>query len=145
MLPLLLSAPQPPRQHLVAHTTGGANDHTASRWTYHSRRPVLCGGVRNAAQFPTVARRSLEHRASHHRLGVGDNGIAIFLNGRRVHAGTQPYASPDLGRVTADANVVELPLVRGATELVLAVTDRAFGWGFRARLDDDQRVALGVP
>jgi hypothetical protein len=39
-------------------------------------------------------------------------------------------------------NTVELPLNRGANELVLAVTDRAFGWGFRARLDDKNVTAI---
>jgi hypothetical protein len=65
-------------------------------------------------------------------------GITVFLNGRRVFAGTNSYASTNLGRVVADANTVELPLAAGANELVLAVTDRAFGWGFRARLDEER-------
>ena len=94
-----------------------------------------------------LASATLEAKDAHTaRLRFGySEGIAIFLNGRRVHAGTHPYTSPDLGRVIAYANVVELPLVRGANELVLAVTDRAFGWGFRARLDDARSVAFGVP
>jgi hypothetical protein len=94
-----------------------------------------------------LASATLEAREAHTtRLRFGySEGIAIFLNGRRVFAGTHPYASPDLGRVIADANTVELPLARGANELVLAVTDRAFGWGFRARLDDETEATIGHP
>ena len=44
--------------------------------------------------------------------------------------------------------VALLPTPEGLSrpaQLVLAVTDRAFGWGFRARLDDEQQAAFGVP
>ncbi|MEO8335362.1 MAG: hypothetical protein ABI664_10335 [bacterium] len=68
------------------------------------------------------------------RFGFSD-GISIFLNGARVFSGAHPYASPDLGRIVDVANEVELPLNKGSNELVFAVTDRAFGWGFRARID----------
>jgi hypothetical protein len=78
------------------------------------------------------------------RLGYSE-GIGVFLNGRRVFTGTNPYASPNLGRVAADASTVDLPLRRGANELVLAVTDRAFGWGFLARIDGDGDVVASVP
>lgn len=64
------------------------------------------------------------------------DGLGVFLDGRRVFAGAHPYSSPDLGRVHRDANVVELPLHAGRNELVFAVTDKAFGWGFTARLQD---------
>lgn len=32
-------------------------------------------------------------------------------------------------------DTVDLPLHAGRNELVLAITDKAFGWGFRAKLD----------
>jgi hypothetical protein len=69
-------------------------------------------------------------------------GMGVFLNGRRVFSGTNPYASPNLGRLVTDANVVELPLNPGVNELVLAVTDRAFGWGFRARLENEHDATV---
>jgi hypothetical protein len=72
-------------------------------------------------------------------------GMGVFLNGRRVFSGTNPYASPNLGRLVADANAVELPLTAGVNELVLAVTDRAFGWGFRARLENEHDATVEAP
>jgi hypothetical protein len=69
-------------------------------------------------------------------------GINVFLNGASAFVGIHPYSSPDLGRIRGDVNAVDLPLRRGQNELILVVTDRAFGWGFRARLQDGEGVKI---
>jgi hypothetical protein len=60
------------------------------------------------------------------------------VDSRRVFVGRNDsdsrYAGY-LGIVGAEADGIDLPLKRGATDVVLAVTDKAFGWGFRAKLD----------
>ncbi|MEP6763204.1 MAG: hypothetical protein ABJB66_02780 [Gemmatimonadaceae bacterium] len=85
---------------------------------------------------------------SDHTAGLQFNysdGISVFLNGKRVFDGTRPYASADLGRIMGTDSSVELPLKRGANKLVLAVTDHAWGWGFRARLVDAAGATTAVP
>jgi hypothetical protein len=66
------------------------------------------------------------------------DGIGVFVDGRRVFVGRNDsdsrYAGY-LGIVGPEVDGIDLPLKRGATDVVLAVTDKAFGWGFRARLD----------
>ena len=99
------------------------------------------GGAGWGLALTSVTLDANEARTAPLRFGYSE-GISIFLNGRRVFAGTNLYSTPNLGRVVADANTVELPLNRGANELVFAVTDRAFGWGFRARLDDKNVTAI---
>lgn len=66
------------------------------------------------------------------------DGIGVYVNGKPVFAGRNDSDSRYqgyLGIVGAEVDGVDLPLRRGATDVVLAVTDKAFGWGFRARLD----------
>jgi hypothetical protein len=72
-------------------------------------------------------------------------GINVLLNGRSVFVGLHPSDYPEFGRMLGDANVVELPLRRGANELVFAITDRVFGWGFRARLENGEGVKFSAP
>ena len=66
------------------------------------------------------------------------DGIGVYLNGRRLYAGDNSADSryPDyFGVVGPESETIDLPLGAGRNELVLAITDKAFGWGFRARLD----------
>lgn len=128
---------------LVAATTADAEADGLVNLSRHVGNPAgpqlenVLGGAGWGLALAAVRIEANDAHTATLRFGYSE-GIAIFLNGRRVFAGTHPYASPDFGRVTADANAVALPLVRGTNDLVLAVTDRAFGWGFRARLDDEQ-------
>jgi hypothetical protein len=73
------------------------------------------------------------------RLAVSySDGIGVYLNGRRVYAGDNSGDSRYegyLGIVGNEFEAVDLALRAGRNELVLAVTDKAFGWGFRAKLD----------
>lgn len=77
------------------------------------------------------------------RLLLGySEGVGVFLNGERVFVGDNRYGRTPgaLGEVRPDVDAVELRLRPGRNELVLAVTDRAFGWGFTARLEDPSGV-----
>jgi len=49
------------------------------------------------------------------------------------------------GIVGAEADGIDLSLKRGATDVVLAVTDKAFGWGFRAKLDSLAGIHVETP
>lgn len=73
------------------------------------------------------------------RLSVSySDGIGVYLNGRRLYAGDNSSDSryPDyLGLVGNESETVDLSLRAGRNELVLAITDKAFGWSFRAKLD----------
>ena len=73
------------------------------------------------------------------------DGIGVYLNGRRLYAGDNSADSryPDyLGVVGPESETIDLPLRAGRNELVLAITDKAFGWGFRARLDSVDGLTL---
>jgi hypothetical protein len=66
------------------------------------------------------------------------DGIGVYVNGKRVFVGRNDSDSRYagfLGIVGAECDGIDLPLARGTTDVVFAVTDKAFGWGFRARLD----------
>jgi hypothetical protein len=66
------------------------------------------------------------------------DGIGVYLSGQLLYTGNNADGArtPDnIGIVGAEREGIYLPLVRGQNELVLAITDKAFGWGFRARLE----------
>jgi len=66
------------------------------------------------------------------------DGIGVYLNGSRRFTGNniQDAREPDAnGTVQVEVDGIDLPLKRGRNSLVLAITDKAFGWGFRARLE----------
>lgn len=95
------------------------------------------GGAGWGLAFAAVTIESASERVV--RLSVAySDGIGIYLNGRRLYAGDNSADSryPDyLGVVGNEVETVDLPLRAGRNELVLGVTDKAFGWGFRAKLD----------
>jgi hypothetical protein len=71
-------------------------------------------------------------------LGYSDD-VSLFLNGRILYRGrsAQNFRDPVfLGIVSADDDVVYLPLKKGANELLLALSELGGGWGFIARLSD---------
>ncbi len=63
-------------------------------------------------------------------LAVGsDDGVAVFLNGNRLHAN-------HVGRAyRSKADRVRLPLCAGANELLLKITQGEAGWGFCAHIE----------
>lgn len=90
--------------------------------------------------------RLISSRAQMRRLWFSySDGIGVYVDGRRVYAGRNDYGSksPDfLGVVGHETEYVDLPLGAGTTDLVLAITDKAFGWGFRAHLDSMDGITV---
>jgi len=80
------------------------------------------------------------------RLSVSySDAIGIYLNGALVYTGdnrNEVRGKNQLGLVSYEGETVPLHLHAGDNEIVLAVADKAFGWGFRARLDS--LAAIGV-
>jgi hypothetical protein len=63
--------------------------------------------------------------------------VTVFLNGRPLYSGVNRWQGRypgSLGSVAPGTETVHLPLVRGDNDLIIAVTDEAFGWGLIARL-----------
>jgi hypothetical protein len=85
-------------------------------------------------------------RAQTRRLFVSySDGIGVYLNGTRVFVGRNDADSRGpgyLGIVGPEVEFVDLPLRAGGNELLLGVTDKAFGWGFRARLVSLRGVSI---
>jgi hypothetical protein len=73
------------------------------------------------------------------RLSVSySDAIGVYVDGALVYTGdnrTEVRGKNQLGLVGYEAETIPLRLRAGDNEIVLAVSDRAFGWGFRARLD----------
>jgi len=95
------------------------------------------GGAAWGLAFAAVAIETGAERTV--RLSVSySDGIGVYLNGRRLYAGDNSSDSrytDYLGVVGNESETIDLPLRAGRNELVLAITDKAFGWGFRAKLD----------
>jgi hypothetical protein len=95
------------------------------------------GGAGWGMAYAALAIDSRVERTVHLTISYSD-GIGVYLNGRRLYAGDNSSDSRYegyLGIVGNELETVDLPLLAGRNELVLAVTDKAFGWGFRAKLD----------
>jgi hypothetical protein len=90
--------------------------------------------------------RLVSDRAQTRRLSFSySDGIGVYVDGRRVFVGRNDFGSryPGyLGIVGPEADAIDLPLKKGVTEIVLAITDRSSGWGFRARLDSLYGISL---
>lgn len=74
------------------------------------------------------------------------DGIGVYLNGTRVFTGRndESRGANNLGIVGPETEFVDLALRAGDNDVVLAITDKAFGWGFRARLDSLRGVAVSA-
>jgi hypothetical protein len=62
--------------------------------------------------------------------------VTVFLNGRPLYSGVNRWQGRypgSLGSLAPGTETVYLPIARGRNELVVAVTDEAFGWGLVAR------------
>lgn len=81
-------------------------------------------------------------RVARLRFGYSD-GVGIFLDGRSLFAGRNDYDSRYKGYIATmsrDADAIDLPLHSGRNDLVFIVTDKAFGWGFAARVEDPSGI-----
>jgi hypothetical protein len=93
--------------------------------------------------------RIMSDRQQTRRLNFSySDGIGVYVDGERVFVGRNDsdsrYAGY-LGIVGTEADGIDLRLKRGATDVVLAVTDKAFGWGFRAKLDSLTGIRVETP
>jgi len=71
-------------------------------------------------------------------LGYSDE-VVVFLNGRRIYAGSNAYGSREpgfLGLLNPDNEAIYLPLKKGDNDLVLAVAEFFGGWGLMCRLGE---------
>ena len=101
----------------------------------HQKENVFGGAGWGMAVASTTI-NSATARTAWLTFGYSD-GISIFLNGVPVFAGRNDYQvryNGYLAYLSTNADAVPLQLRAGENELVLIVTDKAFGWGFSARL-----------
>lgn len=63
--------------------------------------------------------------------------VTVFLNGQPLYSGVNRWQGRypgSLGSLALGTETVYLPLMRGNNELIVALTDEAFGWGLIARM-----------
>ena len=102
-------------------------------------------GIRDGRNT-ALARATLHSAGAQTRrlqLGFSDRAI-VYLNGRALYRGDDTYRSRDyrfLGSI-GYYDTVYLPLVEGANELVVAVSEDLGGWGLQARCPDADGVAF---
>lgn len=101
------------------------------------QRTNVFGGAGWGVAYASVTLRSDREQTRRLSLSYSD-AIGVYVNGTLAYAGdnrTEVRGRNQLGLVSFEAETVPLHLHAGDNEIVLAVADRAFGWGFRARLD----------
>lgn len=112
------------------------------------RQPInVFGGGRYGMALASETLTSDRARTVTLHFGYSD-GVSIFLNGALVYTGRNDYGyryRTDIATLNRDADAVVLPLRPGKNELILAITDKAFGWGFAARLEDAEGVSVAAP
>lgn len=95
------------------------------------------GGAGWGVAYASVTLHS--DRGQTRRLSLSySDAVGVYLDGVLVYAGdnrSDVRGKNSLGLVSYEAETVPLRLHAGDNEIVLAVADKAFGWGFRARLD----------
>ena len=102
------------------------------------------GGAGWGVAYASVTLHS--DREQTRRLSVSySDAIGVYLDGALVYTGdnrTESRGKNQLGLVSYEGETVPLHLHAGDNEVVLAVADKAFGWGFRARLDSLSAVGV---
>lgn len=128
---------------LVSAERSGLVNLTAALGNPAGRQQVnVFGGAGYGMAVARVTLVSEREQTVRLRFGYSD-GVGIFLDGRSLFAGRNDYDSRYRGYIATmsrDADAVDLPLHAGRNELVFIVTDKAFGWGFAARLEEPSGV-----
>ena len=93
-----------------------------------------------------VTLRAASERVVRFDLDFSDN-VTVFLNGQTIYAGANGWESHHplyLGALNKNdpSHSVFLPLRPGINELILKVSEQAFGWGFIARIDEAAGVEI---
>ncbi len=143
-----------PESRLAASATLAPEDLAAQRWT---RLATERSGLANLARVQgvdgrrnTVFARQIvrSDRVQSRLLDFGFcNRIRVYLNGRLLYRGDDSYRSRDyrfLGSI-GFFDALDLPLVRGKNEVVMAVSAAADlgGWGVQAKLEDPSALTVG--
>ena len=72
-------------------------------------------------------------------FGFSDK-IRIYLNDENIFTGDNSFHESDKfedrGYVIDKHQMIELPLEKGENELILEISEKKFGWGFIAQLED---------
>jgi len=109
-----------------------------------AQRTNVFGGAGWGVAYAAVTIRS--ERAQTRRLSLSySETVGVYLNGALVYVGDNTYGvrtKDNLGVVGHEGETVTLHLRPGDNEVVLAIVDKAFGWGFRARLDSLDGVSI---
>ncbi len=95
------------------------------------------GGAGWGVAYASVTLHSDRRQTRRLSLSYSD-AIGVYVDGALVYTGdnrSDVRGKNSLGLVSYEAETVPLRLHPGDNEIVLAVADKAFGWGFRARLD----------
>ncbi len=101
-------------------------------------------GVKKATVFARTTLRSERDQIKKLNFGYSDE-ISIFVNSRILYSGDNSFSSRYpryLGTVKADEEAIYLPLKKGDNELVMAVSEAWMGWGFIARLENLDGIAI---
>lgn len=107
----------------------------------------IFGGAKFGMALASATLTSDRARSVRLRFGYSD-GVSIFLNGALLFRGRNDYGyryRTDIATLNPDADAVVLPLRAGKNELIVAVTDKAFGWGIAARLENAVGVMVAAP
>jgi hypothetical protein len=101
------------------------------------QRTNVFGGAGWGVAYAKVTFQS--DRPQTRRLTVSySDAIGVYLDGVLVYAGDnrgEVRVKDDQGIVGRGGETVPLRLHSGDNQVVLAIADKAFGWGFRARID----------
>jgi hypothetical protein len=121
-----------------------------TRWVGNPAGAQRTGVAGGAGWGLALARLELvADHAQTARLHFGySDGVAIYLDGESVYVGRNDADSRYRGYLDAlsrDADAVDLRLRKGRNVLTLVVTDRAFGLGFAARLEQTGGVRVEAP
>lgn len=108
------------------------------------QRTNVFGGAGWGVAYANVTLHS--NRAQMRRLSLSySEAVGVYLDGALVYVGDNRYevrAKGQLGVVGREGETVPLHLHPGDNDIVLAIVDKAFGWGFRGRLDSLDAVQV---
>jgi hypothetical protein len=140
-----------PERTLEGKTLLDAGDLAGRRWT---RLAAERSGLANLARIQGIRLRSntafaraviVADRERIARLDLGfSDRVRVYLNGRLLFWGDDTFQSRDyrfLGSI-GYFDALYLPLTRGANELLLAVSEDQGGWGFQAKLESLEGLAV---
>ena len=108
------------------------------------QRTNVFGGAGWGVAYANVTLHSSRDQTRRLSLSYSE-AVGVYLDGALVYVGDNRYearAKGQLGVVGREGETVPLHLHAGDNEIGLAIVDKAFGWGFRARLDSQDAVRV---